>query len=546
MSRPFSDSVLSPRVLLVGPELEENLGLRCIAAALQADGVAVDIAPFDAMAALPGLVAQAIRLDPDLIAVSLAFQWRAHDVLALAVALREAGYAGHITAGGHFATFCWQEILASFPEIDSICLGEAEHTAVELTRAVTRATPLGAVAGLALRRPDGTPFETADRPQPDVDRLPDPDRRGTPAECLGHPIASLVASRGCYGRCTFCCIAAWHERANDGRRWRLRRPEAVADEMAWLYHRQGARIFIFHDDNFLPPGHPRALERIEALAQALAARGVGRIATVVKARPNDVTPEIFTALRDRLGLTRVFLGIENDSTQGLSTLRRGVKREQNHAAMRTLADLGIYVCFNLLVWDPDTDFEALETNLAFMEAFADTPHNFGRVELYAGTPLLARMQREGRCQGDWMGWDYPLATPEMQRVFEIAMLCFHERNFAAGAAANRLMGTRYDVEVARHFHPEIFDPAWLAEAKRLSRTLVLDSVQGMREIIAHVREGQDAPGFARDLSARLRATEHSVLRAAEMLEETIQASVGARCRHYRIAAPLREPEACAT
>ena len=526
----------SPRIVLIGPEIEENLGLRYIGAALTQAGMPATILPFDHAGQLAALRDLALGLDPDLVALSLSFQWRANDMLALALALREAGYRRHITAGGHFATFCWAEILSTFPELDSLCLGEAEHTVVGLASAIANSGALNAVTGLALRGAGGVPFETPKRPQPDVDTLPEPDRRGGPAECLGQPIASLVAGRGCYAHCTFCCIAAWHERAATGRRWRMRRVEAVADEMAHLYHLHGIRVFIFHDDNFLPPGHAKAITRIDALADALAERGVRRIASVIKARPNDVTLEIFTALRDRLGLLRVFLGIENDSVQGLKTLRRGVLPDQNHAAMQILAGLGVYVCFNLLLWDPDTDADALATNLVFMETFADTPHNFGRVELYAGTPLLDRMLREGRCRGDWMGWDYSLATPTMQRVFELAMACFYERNFAEGGAANRLMSTRFDVEVARHFHPDRFDPAWLDAAKNLSRTLMLDSVQALREIILFSGEPDGAAAFLDLMRPRLRRMETSVIDQAARLEECVQAGVGARCRHHRMPA----------
>ena len=60
----------------------------------------------------------------------------------------------------------------------------------------------------------------------------------------------------------------------------------------------------------------------------------------------------------------------------------------------------------MLMFDPDTTLESVETNLDFIEYAADFPFNFGRVELYAGTPLLARMQAEGRCRGDYLQWDY--------------------------------------------------------------------------------------------------------------------------------------------
>ena len=101
---------------------------------------------------------------PQMVALSLSFQWRAADVLALAVALRERGFRGHITAGGHFASFAWQELLTDFAELDSICRFESEHTLCELVEAVLgRGVDASGhpawwtVPGLARRGPDGVP-----------------------------------------------------------------------------------------------------------------------------------------------------------------------------------------------------------------------------------------------------------------------------------------------------------------------------------------------------------------------------------------------------
>jgi hypothetical protein len=51
----------------------------------------------------------------------------------------------------------------------------------------------------------------------------------------------------------------------------------------------------------------------------------------------------------------------------------------------------------------------LETNLCFSEQHAELPHSLSRVELYAGAPLLKRMQAENRAFGDYLGYDYRLA-----------------------------------------------------------------------------------------------------------------------------------------
>jgi hypothetical protein len=217
-----------------------------------------------------------------------------------------------------------------------------------------------------------------------------------------------------------------------------------------------------------------------------------------------------------------------------------VRRAENHEALAILEELGIYVCFNLLLFDPDTTEESLETNLGFLDSSGDSPSNFGRVELYAGTPLLARMRAEGRSFGDYLGHDYRLATPALQRVFELAMRCFHARNFAPGALANRLMGTHFDVHVARHFHPEVFDQRWTGDVRALSRELARDSAAGLREIMAFVRaRGPAAPAqeFVDDLSSRLRAREESLRARARDIELCIQRRVQAACNHSRDALP---------
>jgi radical SAM superfamily enzyme YgiQ (UPF0313 family) len=518
------------KVALVGPELEENLSLRYLASSLEATGFECEIFPFNSPKDLPRMLAELLDSSepPQLVGLSLSFQRRAKDFFALSIALRQRGYAGHITAGGHFGTFACREILRDFPEIDSICRHEAEETLVSLAKALCSGSEIAQVPGLAHRDTRGDMRLTGLPALPDLHKLPPPDRRGAPAECLGHRLAPLVASRGCYANCAFCCISAWHEQTQPGKRFRLRPVEDVADEMAELYHQRKIEIFIFHDDNFFLPTHSHTLKRINSLADALDQRGVRNFATVVKARPNDLDPEVMSTLRERLGLIRIYVGIESNSERGLLTLGRRVASAQNAAALELVERSGIYACFNTLIFDPSTRIEDLETNLAFMEKFAAVPQNFGRVELYAGTPLLALMQAEGRCTGDYLDWDYQIADDDAQRVFELAMRCFYARNFSDASAANLLMGTRFVVDVAAFFHPQVFREAWRTEAKRLNRDLTIDSVQGMREIISFVmarRPSQEEMEFTATLTVRLRATERMVHEAAGRLETEIQNAI---------------------
>ena len=139
------------------------------------------------------------------------------------------------------------------------------------------------------------------------------------------------------------------------------------------------------------------------------------------------------------------------------------------------------------------------------------------------------MQAEGRCTGDYLDWDYQIADDDAQRVFELAMRCFYARNFSDTSAANLLMGTRFAVDVAAFFHPQVFREAWRTEARRLNRDLTLDSVQGMREIISFVkarRPHRDETEFTATLSARLGATDRMVHEGAGRLETEMQNAMG--------------------
>jgi anaerobic magnesium-protoporphyrin IX monomethyl ester cyclase len=518
-------------IALVGPEVEENLSLRYLAASLADAGYRTEILSFNGERDFTRIVAVILGDSaPLLVGLSLAFQHRAADFLALAMTLRERGYRGHVTAGGHFATFEAESLLRNFRELDSICRFEAERTIVDLMGVVEMGTKaaLDEVAGLAFRRGDQVVF-TAPRPLPELDELPRPDRRGEPARCFGHAIMPLVGSRGCYGHCSYCCIAAWHEVAGNGRRFRLRDVDAIADEMAEQQRLRGIEIFNFHDDNFFLPRPEASLQRIHGLADALAARGVRRFATVVKARPNDVQPEVFAALVDRLHCLRAYVGFETNAPTGLATLGRGGSVAQNRRALDVVSALGLYIAFNILLFDPDTQLADIARNAAFMRSVADYPFGVGRVELLAGTPILARMLEQGRCQGDFLRWGYSLASPEVERAFRLFLRCMLARNFGDDSPVVALWLLRFDVEAARCFHPAVYRGEWLEHAVAVTRRFSLDTAEVLETIVSHCASPESAVDDDRlgaDLQERCHRLDAQIAAEARAIAETMSAAVG--------------------
>jgi hypothetical protein len=109
------------------------------------------------------------------------------------------------------------------------------------------------------------------------------------------------------------------------------------------------------------------------------------------------------------------------------------------------------------------------------------------------------------------------------------MDAFHERNFGNQALSNRIMGTRFDVEVARHFHPEVVKAEWVAEGKELSTILSNDGADGLQKIVDFVR--RDAPksaekDFTAEVAAGLRATEDRIRGRAKALARELKDAIG--------------------
>jgi radical SAM superfamily enzyme YgiQ (UPF0313 family) len=482
-------------IALVGAEFEENLSLRYLAAAARAAGFSCGIHAYDHHGALEEVVSAILASDAIVVGISVPFQTRAPELLGIAAELRNRGYRGHVIVGGHFATFEYEGILRAHPGIDSVARHEGEHTFVEVCELVSRGERVGPIPGLVVReRSKRLPIAGRNekgvavgpkRPLPELDTLPTPDRRGAPHDVLGVPVAPLVGSRGCYADCSFCCIYAYADNA-DGARYRMRSPESIAVEMKAEYEDRGVRLFVFHDDNFFVPSQKKNLARYRRLKELLDEAGMTDIGLVIKCRPNDVDRELFTLLKE-MGMIRAYVGIETNSDEGVVSLNRRISSEDNVRAMDLLRELEVYCSFNVLIFDPEATLAGVEANLAFMERFAEIPFNFCRAEVYAGTPLKSRLEKQGRLRGDYLAWNYEMNDPRVELLFRIATTAFHGRNFKSDGIANLNMGLRMDTEILRRFWSSGWDEAFGEELRTLSRDIGVDGVRRMREAVAFVR-----------------------------------------------------------
>ena len=494
-------------VALIGAELEENLALRYIASSLEVCGHNVDIVPFNFEQDTESAVRQTLAFEPQVVGLSMVFTSRGREFCHLAKCIREAGFRGHLIAGGPFASFNCEFLVTKFPDFNSVALGEGEELMCCLAENLDH---LDRVPGLCYRDDSGLPQINPAIGNPDkLDELPWP-KRTTFHTYFDMPIASVLTSRGCWRDCAFCSINAWYERVG-GKKFRIRSVDSIVAEVSDLYHRHGVRIFNFQDDNFFLPNPTKAAERFSAIRDALRRNGVGQIAIAVKARPDSITEESVRIL-DELGLFRVFLGVENASENGLRNLNRKQTVAHILNALRILNDFDVHVAYNLLMFEPDTALDEILVNLRFMGRHNENPFNFCRAEAYPGTGLECKLLREGRLLGDAFGYDYRLKDPRSEAFHQIANYAFFDRNFSDYGLHYFNMQVDFSFQLMRRFRPELLTQTLRAAVRNFIKQTNLDTYERCCEIYDFVAACDPADDvalhcFARD--ARLRVDRHS-------------------------------------
>jgi anaerobic magnesium-protoporphyrin IX monomethyl ester cyclase len=525
------------KVSLVGAELEENLGLRYMASALESAGHQADIVPFASEYDIPDVVSRILKDQPEITGLSMVFTGRGREFCRLAQGLRQAGYRGHLIGGGPFASFNCERLLRDYPAFDSIGLGEGEELICALA---ANLEDVSRVSGLCYRGRDGSIATNPSKGNPDnLDALAFP-KRTTFHSYFDKPIASVLTSRGCWRECAFCSINAWYQRGG-GKKFRIRSVDSIVAEVKELYFQHGVRIFNFQDDNFFLPNPEKAAQRFEQLRSRLHEEGVGQIAIAVKARPDSITYDSIRVL-DQLGLFRVFLGVENASETGLRHLNRKSCLCEILNALEILNEFGVHIAYNLLMFEPETTLDEILVNLRFMERHIENPFNFCRAEAYAGTGLEAKLVSEGRLLGDYFGFDYRIRDPRSEAFHQIANYAFFNRNFSDYGLHYFNMQVDFYFQLLRRFHPDVVTQSLRAAVRNFIKLTNLDTYECICRIYDFVAGADPADqvrlrSFAGELRDRVDERSTTLLARGERILHWLETTY-----EHRAAGPAEIPD----
>ncbi len=297
-------------------------------------------------------------------------------------------FDGPIIIGGPAVGINGNEILSMF-DLELAVRGDGEQTMVELVRRLEGGQPLDGLPGLVRREAGGLVQNEPPRQADELDELAWPELpRWIDVELYrryGSPL-QVQTKRGCELRCTYCTY-----RRIEGCRYRLRNPEAVADEVADLVCRTGITDIEITDSTFNLP-----LDHAKAVLRALLDRGLSLRLRTLGLNPSGVDEELVD-LMSRVGFREVDLGVESGSDSILTELGKSFTVEEMKRAGRLLHDRGIAITWYLLIGAPS---ETRETVRQTLETIRECASSWDLVLIavglraYNGAPLAEELRRE--------------------------------------------------------------------------------------------------------------------------------------------------------
>lgn len=365
-------------------------------------------------------VSDIISMQPKVVGFSILYSHMMADAYRIIKALREYGFTGHITVGGTYPTLNAKEVLHRFMAIDSVVRVEGEITTYELLLAVNGEIDINTVKGLTYRHGNQI---ISNLPRPliaNLDDLPLPIRDDFETYVSLGGIIQIHSSRGCHGNCSFCSTAAFYRRS-PGRKWRMRSPNNVIDELEGLISRSATNEVWFTDDNFIGTGMVGD-NRANQIAQEIVRRGL-KVKLIIQSRGDNLQR---TTIRNLVhaGLRKIYIGIESGVNRSLDTFNKKMDREKNANALRLLEEEQVFVEIGFIGFDPFTTVEEFSENVEFLSSLCGEseyihPFAFDMLLPYRGTPICDLLLKHGKAVEHGLDYCSVISDPRIELAWHL-------------------------------------------------------------------------------------------------------------------------------
>ena len=277
-----------------------------------------------------------------------------HAGMKIAARIKELDNNIKIIFGGSHIASTKEELFSFTNNVDYLMYGEAEKSFYELYNAKNE-EELSKISGLIYRQGDKIKVNP-NAPIQNLDELPFPDLSLTKLHAYNGyyvkslPVATVMGTRGCPFRCTFC-----DQFASMGREFRFRSPKNIVDEIEHNNKAFGVRDFIFKDSTFTCKK-----EWVYEICKEITDRGL-KINWSCNTRVSMVDTCLLKAMKDA-GCYMIAFGIEAGTQHVLNLMKKGTRVEQAYEATELCKQAGIESTGYFMIGNPgETEEDALKT-----------------------------------------------------------------------------------------------------------------------------------------------------------------------------------------
>ena len=325
--------------------------------------------------------------------------------------------------GGYHPTAIPDELL-SHPQVDIIVRGEGELTMKEL---VQKGSPEG-VLGVSYKKGKQI-IHNPDRPLiVDLDSLPFPARhlrRQKDKNRMNHNSREfdvITMSRGCWGRCSFCC-----EPYMSKGRMRFRSPENIIKELFEIiaFHNEKPLKILVTDPHFM--GDPKRVDQLCDLLQ----RHELNIVFSVMTRVDSVTrhAELIKKMCNS-SILSYELGFESPNQKDLNDVKKGITLDMQRKAAKILRNNCANVGGTFVIGLPDQSEEEIKRFPVYAKKIGLMSCAFGIVTPFPGTEFYDGLKKDDLIiERDWAKYDemhsvFKLNPLDGKRLEELESYCF--------------------------------------------------------------------------------------------------------------------------
>jgi len=482
----FSKVLMSTRsIIIIAFKEFDNLGVGYLASVLSSEGYNPRI--IDIRDGKKEILNEINKTKPFIVGFSVIFQYYINDFKELVDYLRNSGVSSHFSAGGQYASMRYYELFNLIPSLDSIIRFEGEYSFLDLVNSIYSGTGWKNIKGLVFKENGKIISNPIRQPEMDLDKFPIPIRSQPEEYVLGKRFATIIAGRGCVNNCSFCNNTEYLKQASFPIK-RLRKPEKVVEELEFLYKNKHCSVFLFEDDDF-PVKNITGSDWIERFCNELENRNlVGKIVWKINCRPDEIEFDRFSLMKKH-GLFLAFLGIDDGTDDGLTSLNKHMTVEESLRGINILKKLKIGFDYGFMLFQPSSTFGSINKNMDFLRQICGdgtTPVTFLKLSPFFDTRVEKELTKAGRLKGNPGFYDYDFLNPSLDLYFNFIQDSFMEWNNDEEGLVNIEKWARNYFLVFSHFfdsNSEV-EALWLKTNKYIAESnfYILDRMQELSAI----------------------------------------------------------------